>query len=422
MKNILKSGIFATALLVSSVAPANQANYQHYLVGDRAAGMGGGICAMANNIDAMYYNPAGLTRASRNSLSLSANLYGWQLYRADDTFYPEEDFGTDSFQSIPTTVGVVLRAETNWVVGFAALVPEKSSYFETATYPKHKHYYNMSSENQTLWIGPSAACQINPKLSLGGSVFVVYHGYNSMVSLYWDDQDTAYSRSLKFNDFEMLALLGLQYKLTDRWNLGLAVQTPTASVQSDGEWLEQMAVDEDGDFAGYVRHATDLEAEKIQPALIRAGIAWENPKVMAWGFDLTYHFPTSGSELSGTDDEGEPLDISLSRTWVLDVNMGGEYYLWKTYPLRVGFFTSQSSSPGVDLSKDAQSGALDLYGFTCTGGVETKNTTMNLGINYLFGSGEDYGWKTDPDKGVIPCIVNATENHLYFIFNTSYFF
>jgi len=68
--------VCAAALAAAGVL-ADDMNYQNYIVGDRAPGMGGAVAASADSVDAAYYNPSGLARSPGNQLSVSANLYGF---------------------------------------------------------------------------------------------------------------------------------------------------------------------------------------------------------------------------------------------------------------------------------------------------------------------------------------------------------
>jgi hypothetical protein len=59
MKTPLKIRVVAVGLVLAAAGlRANEANYQHYILGDRAAGMGGAACASASGVEAVYYNPA----------------------------------------------------------------------------------------------------------------------------------------------------------------------------------------------------------------------------------------------------------------------------------------------------------------------------------------------------------------------------
>ncbi|MFN2351330.1 MAG: outer membrane protein transport protein [Kiritimatiellia bacterium] len=151
-------------------AASAQYNYQNYLVGDRAAGMGGAAAASAEGVDACYYNPAGLAQMRGNSLSLSGSLYGKQAYRSQDGMFPGEDARYNSFVTIPTTVGGVWKMRERLTLAFSVLVPERMAYNELRSFRDNTHVYNYSADEQMLWFGPSAAWQVDERLSCGVSL------------------------------------------------------------------------------------------------------------------------------------------------------------------------------------------------------------------------------------------------------------
>ena len=51
-------------------------NYQDFLVGGRAIGLGGAFTATANDVTSLLYNPAGLSFVESTSAQLSTSLYG----------------------------------------------------------------------------------------------------------------------------------------------------------------------------------------------------------------------------------------------------------------------------------------------------------------------------------------------------------
>ena len=63
------------AVCSAAGAWAGEANYQPYVVGERAAGMGGAVAATADGMDACFYNPAGLGHETRDSISVNGTLY-----------------------------------------------------------------------------------------------------------------------------------------------------------------------------------------------------------------------------------------------------------------------------------------------------------------------------------------------------------
>ena len=68
-------------------------------------------------------------------------------------------------------------------------------------------------------------------------------------------------------------------------------------------------------------------------------------------------------------------------------------------------------------------GQLNDYGITASIGRELENVMMSLGVNYVFGKGDDYGYSLDTAKNeVYRSITTAKESQFYIFFNTSYMF
>ena len=102
---------------------AGEANYQPYVVGERAAGMGGAVAATANGMDACFYNPAGLGRETSDSISVNGALYGIQSYETRDASFPGEDFQVSSFATIPTGLSAVRKLRAGTAAAFSVFVP-----------------------------------------------------------------------------------------------------------------------------------------------------------------------------------------------------------------------------------------------------------------------------------------------------------
>lgn len=417
--------LFTGALLGGTAAMADNGNYQNFIIGERAQGMGGAVGATASGLDACYYNPAGLARVQQDTLSVSANLYGFQRYKAADALAVGEDLKRTSFVSIPAAVSGVAKTEGfgNWA--FSAFIPDQTSFNAIATFLDKKHFYTFSEDDQTLWAGPSVGYALTDKLLLGASVFGIYRSYSRFENVAWSDIDFSYSEDLKYSSFGILAMVGAQYKVAPSWNLGLTVQSPSANLFGNGVYSGTQ-VTSAGSLGLF---GNDLETGNYIPAKVTGSIGWEQPKDCALGLDITYHAPGSYNLVSGNlTGVGMPDTSStthLARNAVVDVSVGGEYYVKKTYPLRAGFFTSRSSAPDVNppgASSDYQIPQINKYGVTASVGRETKHMTTNVGVIYVCGTGDDYGWKLNDAGNVVPQRVQATEQHLYLFLSTSFFF
>ncbi|MDO9543509.1 MAG: outer membrane protein transport protein [Kiritimatiellia bacterium] len=420
------AAIVGAIIVCSLSARANEANYQQYVIGDRAAGMGGAASALGTALDASYYNPAGLAYTKQSTISISASLYGWQRYRSERALYPDEDLQTSSFITVPPAMGLVFFAAPETAVGLAAFVPYRNSMSEIIAFTKDKNFYNASLDDQTIMVGPSAAHAFSKEFSVGLGVYGVYRNLSSFQSVYLNNYSYSASQSLKYKTFGMLGNAGLQYRPTDNWRFGAAVQSPSFGIWGNGEYEGNRSVDDSGQMVNEFEHADNMNAEYRIPAKFTVGAGWEKEKVCGFGLDVTWHLANSYNRLSGHSDlseGGEPLTSEYVNQGVVDVNLGGEYYIAEAYPIRAGFFTTRSSAPDVDLNKPDYPAQINEYGVTFSVGRELQNILMSVGVNYIFGSGDNFGYTIDPDtQEVVRAITAAKESQLYLFFNTSYMF
>jgi len=418
--------IIGAVLLCASSIKANEANYQQYVIGDRAAGMGGAASALGTALDAAYYNPAGLAYTKQRTISVSASLYGWQKYRSERALYPDEDLETSSFITVPPAMGLVFFAAPQTAIGLAAFVPNNYSMSEIIAFPKDKNFYNASMNDQTIMVGPSAAHAFSKEFSVGLGVYGVYRNFSSFESTYLNNYSYSGSRNLKYKTFGMLGNAGLQYRPTDNWRFGAAVQSPSFGIWGNGEYEANESFDSDNKMENNFAHADNMNAEYRIPAKFTVGAGWEKEKVCGFGLDVNWHLANSYNRLSGHSDiaeGGEPLTAEYVNQGVVDVNLGGEYYIAKAYPIRAGFFTSRSAAPDVNLEKEDYPAQINEYGVTLSVGRELEQVSMSLGINYVFGSGDSFGYTIDPDtQEVVRAITGAKESQIYLFFNTSYMF
>jgi len=319
----------------------------------------------------------------------------------------------DSFLVIPTAFGSVWKLDEDWVLAVSAFVPYLARSNDLDAYLGTYDFYKYNKDDQSVWLGPSLAYRIDASLSFGVSVFGVYRTFS------WFRDWTRYailtdSEDIKYNDLSLLALLGVHYQLDPYWSFGLAIQPPSVHLSGSGEMMRKYNSGE-----GLVVHYIDAaETENIIPAQAAAGLAWSEPGKWALALDLSYHFSEKYDRLKGQDQFGIPWSYTIKYEPVLDVSLGGEYYVAENYPLRAGFFTSLSAAPSADPETSWYPAHINKYGLTCSVGRETENSSFNLGVNYSWGSGDFVGW----DEEGTGVTVDAEETFLYVFAGTSYFF
>jgi len=156
---VQQTPVLAAALaLVATNAAATDGRYREFVIGERAGGMGGAAIAVATDVDAVFYNPAGLVRSQSDSISLSANLYGIEHYKTKGALDWGADDTSDSFVTIPGAMGGVRRVSDTLVYGFGVFAPKQEKRHVIASDSSHTSFSHGDYNDQTLWIGPAVGC------------------------------------------------------------------------------------------------------------------------------------------------------------------------------------------------------------------------------------------------------------------------
>nr|HPJ71615.1 hypothetical protein [bacterium] len=244
----------ATALLAAGLAVggvwAGEGNYRDYIVGERAAGMGGAALGLATSVESCFFNPGGLPYTDSSTVSLSASLYGFADYTVDDGWGPGKNIDVDSFLVVPTTFGSVWKLNRDWAFALSAFVPDMARSNDLEAYVNQYDYFKYNKDDQSLWLGPSAGVRIDDRFSVGISVFGVYRTYSWFRDIIRAATYT-WSEDIKYNDLSILALLGARYQLSPNWILGVTFQAPSVHLTGSGEYLIKYSYG-DGNLVNYV--------------------------------------------------------------------------------------------------------------------------------------------------------------------------
>src|SRR5690349_9357619 len=95
------SAVMMALAVLSNLAQADDSNFRPYIVGARAAGMGGAYTALADDGSGPYYNPGGIAFARHSSLSLSASVYGLVRGSFADALGDGHDFNYQDVNTLP---------------------------------------------------------------------------------------------------------------------------------------------------------------------------------------------------------------------------------------------------------------------------------------------------------------------------------
>ena len=414
----LAAGFLATA------AQAADGRYRDFVIGDRASGMGGAGIAIARSVDAVYYNPAGLTESKHDSLSLSANLYGFESFRQRNALYPGEDASSSSFVTIPTAVGGVRRFSDEWVCGFGVFTPDNDKSDFIVSKANGTHLYTLNSTDQTLWFGPAVGWRPSgdSPFSLGAAVFGVYRSMQLSQSIYHSENGQM-THAYDMDDFGVMGTLGAQYRFGDGWKAGATVQSPNLHLYGDGRRSVSAYLSDEDTQAGV--YSDDLDTDNRQALQLGLGVGRSVAGQYAFDFDVTYH-PSTSYDLMDWDfgDLYGNDSARVEMNDVVDFSLGGEYYVAENWPVRAGVYTAFSATDVPDDTNDDSviETDLDLVGFTFSVGRETETMGINVGIEYAFGHGHTLGYKYDDDGSVVNGKTTCRSELLLLSLSTSYYF
>src|SRR5581483_2747148 len=158
-------------LLLSSLARADNSNFRPYVVGSRAAGMGGAFTAIASDGSGPYYEPGGLAFVRRTQLSLSASVYGLVQGTFKDTFGNGFDANYRDVNVFPVSTAAVFKLRAN-TIAICVFVPDAFKLDDRETIGAQTNAFYVHQELQTVWIGPTYARRIG-RLGIGASGYLL---------------------------------------------------------------------------------------------------------------------------------------------------------------------------------------------------------------------------------------------------------
>jgi len=415
----------AALLLCAGAARADDTNYQNYVVGQRALGMGGAFTALADDGAGAYYNPAGIAMSPETTLSASLSVYGVERRALRGAVGPpvdvqaaRPDLVSSNVPTIPTTVGFAYKFGRRYGDGikrfgisYSVFEPYHSSFDfagSTQIFPAPPDDFDVEihERDKTVQQGPSFAMRITPRLSMGLAAFHVYRDTSwsstvrqvserdsDLLAEYFDEQRASITRSVH----SLLLRAGARFDLTERWKLGLALTAPSITLVGSGTAHTSSTTHEAGcvspprcvryeDFGG------DVDADSRTPLSVRAGVAYTIEDRLTVALDLSYNAPLTydpfdvGNDSAKFGETGPVVLSDLRREQVFNANVGGELLL-SNVTLRAGFFTNFSSAPEVERAAFATAPRIHMLGATLSAGYRWKSRTISLGVLYSFGSG-----------------------------------
>jgi len=384
-------------VLIGGAARAQgiESNFKPYIVGGRAAGMGGAFTALADDGSGAYHNPGGLAFTRSSSLSFSLNAYGFAGGTVKDALGDGNDFVYRDLQVFPVaSAGIkklgAVEPETGvapHTLFFSVFIPDGLTTDDRAQLGDVANAYFSRRYNQTLWIGGGYAIRLG-RVGIGAGAYALI-GSTS----YFLDLNVVTPGGAEFvilsarDDLSTLGFVGsagVRWDVTDQLRLGLSVFTPEWGGGSRNSFV-RIGFSTGTTAGGFASQDNDLSATPSLPLRVQAGVAWEAGRWTV-AADLIFLGPRNIHDNPERAPDG--LDRIVVRRPVLNVAVGGELALGGGFALRAGFFTDFASSDPARVDVDNTS-HVNHYGLTLSGGLRTEHVRTDVGVTGWWGKGTD---------------------------------
>ncbi|HMW03872.1 MAG TPA: outer membrane protein transport protein [Leptospiraceae bacterium] len=385
--------------------------------GEKAAGLGGAYTAISDDPSGAYYNPAGLTFAYDNSISLSASNITRTSKTYENVIGPGQGYDRSSQNYIPNFFGIV-KEVGGYKVAFSILNTLNETFnrndqiVNPIYYPSVRSLrsYNIESYNQ-VQAGFSIAKSITEKLSVGATLYYTHDTANltnTGLVQFANRNFNGITGSDNRKTTGFMPVLGIMFMPNNTVSLGLSVrhQFVTAGNRLTSGFAYQSNTNADGIYFTEGTHEANggsigsrpyfggkLNGRIPEVTEVRTGIAVFPTKKLMAAFDTIY---TSGYQrgmnqndfyfLGGSANQYTIRDTDvreLRRYATLNFAFGLEYFLTDNFAIRAGLFTNNANSKDISWVRSAIEGANRDLGSDAEVVAQTPNGVINYQIPAL---------------------------------------
>jgi long-chain fatty acid transport protein len=387
------------AILVLAGAAARaqgiESNFKPYIVGGRAAGMGGAFTALSDDGSGGYHNPGGLAFTRSSSLSFSLNAYGLAGGTVKDALGDGHDFVYRDLQVFPVaTAGIKKLGEVDPEVGvsrhtlfFSIFIPDGLNTDDRDSLGDKANAYFSQRSNQTLWIGGGYAIRLG-SVGIGVGAYALIGSTRYYLDLTYiepgGNQFVVLSARDDLSTLGFVGSVGVRWDATDHLRLGFSIFSPDWGGGSRTSFV-RIGASDGVSAVGFARQDQNLHATPSLPMRAQAGVAWDAGR---WTVSADLIFLGNRHIHDDPDRAADGLDRIVVRNAVVNVALGGEVLLGSAFSIRAGAFTDFASSDPLSVVVDNTS-HVNHYGLTLAGGFHTEHVRTDVGFTGWWGKGTD---------------------------------
>jgi len=349
--------VISTVIAGGNAVTADEFHYNNLLIGDRASGMGGAYTAISDDPSGLYYNPAGIVYSTGRNLSASVNAY-YSHSKKYDGVIAGHGWERTSSSLLPNFFGVT-QPLGKFQFGFSYAVPDSIREDQDQTFgnvpttlgPSATYVINFNNDDNTYLFGPSLAYEVNPKLSVGMTLYLHNRSAQTTLNqeLFLSDGTTEW-KNIYIEKVErgMRPILGVMWTPVDKITIGVSLaRTFLYGASQNSQYTSK---DSTSTPPNDVQRATAGTGYKRQyPYELRMGAAYFASSSLLLSVDGVYYTKVTDANFG-------------NRVSVFNAAAGTEYYLNRNWALRGGVFSNMANTPEINPSRSGQDERVDMYG------------------------------------------------------------
>jgi hypothetical protein len=390
-------GVGLGVLCAASVASADELRHEDFRHGQRAMGMGGAAEALPGEPEATWYNPAALALVGENQLSGALHFFGTERLRLRGGLraegLPDADLSAEQTLALPTSSILIKPIDGAHTLAFSTFLVSREDTLLSGSSQRTLTEGGLTrarsasraqqSSDQIVWMGPSWAWRVGPRLALGASAFYARRDQSLTLTNAWVEdrsQDGRFVRTafndnsaqLSAQDGALVGRAGALWAPHPQWTVGLSLTTASLPLHGQGRLRYTLRDSGDPEQAANAQRnpnnpdpfllqvsREDLEAQTAWPWGLGLGVAWRpspgwllSASTRAWAPRRYARVALDPEAAAAT---ATILSPEIDRQALLNGALGAEWLPSPQLPVRLGLFTNRSAAPAVPAASTALS-------------------------------------------------------------------
>jgi len=381
---------------------ADDQNYQNYVLGEKAAGMGGAYTALSESPEGTFYNPGGIVFADKSRISLSVNalrLTRGNIKNAVSIGNIREDLALSAFQVIPASAVSLTLFNTPWdkdkkdekknALAWSLYTPDAVQYIGRGQVSdgSTNAFFTYRLDDTLTMTGMSYARRIHDRFGLGLSLFYLFRNYDneSFVTAATATNFVQTSNNVEYSYGGLRLVAGIKWRVHPKWHAGLSIAPYSIKLHGSGKSFSSRATEGAVSSTNPTHNVFEgLSVNLPLPMKMSAGIGYQPTEKLTLAGDVNLYLPNSFTAVA--DPQGRVGSSRIHQNLVINSNVGCDYRWNKKWRTATGFFTNFSAADPVAVGSGSAS-KIDYYGGTLSLAYDLSPFSYTVGTQIAGGSG-----------------------------------